>query len=185
MQARNGNLRLDSGVYVGFAGFVLDTAGVCQHSVITAVGSEPTPTLDAFEATCARFPDRATTTVRYFNIGDQHNEQVAAVRMNHRWFPMARWTRDDYSGKWIVRRSPPPPPPPKTPPRADITFLLNCSATANALIPSLCKVSFDVLHAIDGVHDWHFVGAGLVVDAQRGLVVADATPSSALSGRSP
>ena len=173
MQARNGNLRLDSGVYVGFAGFVLDTAGVCQHSVITAVGSEPTPTLDAFEATCARFPDRATTTVRYFNIGDQHNEQVAAVRMNHRWFPMARWTRDDYSGKWIVRRSPPPPPPPKTPPRADITFLLNCSATANALIPSLCKVSFDVLHAIDGVHDWHFVGAGLVVDAQRGLVVAD------------
>ena len=35
MQARNGNVRLDAGVYVAFAGFVLDTAGVAQHSVIT------------------------------------------------------------------------------------------------------------------------------------------------------
>ena len=34
-------------------------------------------------------------------------------------------------------------------------------------------MSFDVLHAIDGVHDWHFVGAGVVVDAAAGLVAVD------------
>ena len=44
---------------------------------------------------------------------------------------------------------------------------------ALAQVSCLCKVSFDVLHAIDGVHDWHFVGAGVVVDAAAGLVAVD------------
>ena len=35
--ARNGNLDRTSGVYVAFAGFVLDAAGVPAHSVVVAV----------------------------------------------------------------------------------------------------------------------------------------------------
>ena len=45
--ARNGNLDIRSGVYVAFAGFVLDTAGVPAHSVVVALGDEPTPDVEA------------------------------------------------------------------------------------------------------------------------------------------
>lgn len=172
MQARNGNLRLDSGVYVAFAGFVLDAAGVFQHTVITRVGNRRTPSLEAAEEAFRSLPDGETTTVRFFNIGDQHNEQVAMVRMNHRWFPMQFWRRNDETGAWDRRFCPAPPPCP-VPKPSPVKFLLNRSEAANSIIPSLCKVSFNVLHAVDGVHDRHFVGSGLVVDASQGLVVVD------------
>ena len=101
---------------------------------------------------------------------------------------MARWTRfteengsaaagtpttGSVKGEVWRRRDLPPPPPPATPPVSPCSFLLNRSEAANRVIPCLCKVSFNVLHAIDGVYEWHFAGAGLVVCAERGLVVTD------------
>lgn len=56
-QARNGHLHLDSGVYLAYAGFIFDAAGVGNHSVVTQVGSTRTPTLEALEAAMQALPD--------------------------------------------------------------------------------------------------------------------------------
>ena len=135
----------------------------------------PTPTLDALRRALTAKADGATVMVRYYNIGDKHNEQVAAVRLNHRWFKTKVWQRNDATGLWDAVSFPPAPalfsaaPSPPAP----VRFLLNRSPTANAVISCLCKVGFNVLHAVDGAHNWHFVGCGLVVCARRGLVVVD------------
>lgn len=42
-----------------------------NHSVVTQVGSTRTPTLEALEAALQALPDGTSTTVRYYNIGDQ------------------------------------------------------------------------------------------------------------------
>ena len=91
--ARNGNLDIRSGVYVAFAGFVLDTAGVPAHSVVVALGDEPTPDVEAFEHAAAKLRDGQRVTVRFYNIGDQYNEQITVVRVNRRWFKRSPvWT---------------------------------------------------------------------------------------------
>ncbi len=94
------------------------------------------------------------------------------MRLNHRWFPVRVWTRNDVTGLWDCANHPAPPGKAALPP-SPVGFLLNRSATANTVIPSLCKVTFNALVALDGLHGWHFTGCGLVVCAARGLVVVD------------
>jgi len=86
-QARNGNLTIGEGLYIAQAGFSLDFAGVAGHSVITKVAGKPTRSLEDLETALSSRADGETVAIRYFNIGDKHNLQVAMVRLNHRWFP--------------------------------------------------------------------------------------------------
>mmetsp|Transcript_18302 Transcript_18302/g.27589 ORF Transcript_18302/g.27589 Transcript_18302/m.27589 type:complete len:1118 (-) Transcript_18302:268-3621(-) len=231
---RNGNLDDRTGVYVAYAGFVLDAAGVPCHSVLTTLGEFSTPDLDALESAISKFNDGDRIVARFYNIGDRFNDQVATLRINLRWFPPRRWKRQDpsltdlmhntntqsgccccwtsrslsfftQSVKKLPSNSISLPNgvvvalgnknntshrqknkntgqdktlpissivPPESP--ASATFQRTCGEpAANAIVSSLCKVSFDVLHAIDGVVDWHFAGTGVVVDAKRGLVAVD------------
>ena len=170
-QARNGNLEIGSGCYVASSGFSFDAGGVSQHTVITAVGGKRTRNLEEMRLALDR-ADEDTVAVRYFIIGDKNNENVAMVRLNHRWFRTRVYSRNDVTGLWdpVVFSTPPRSP---TPAPSSVGFLLNRSENANKIIPSLCKVCFNVLHAIDGVAEWRFTGNGLVVCAERGIVVVD------------
>ena len=124
--------------------------------------------------------------VRYYAVGDSFNAQVALVRVNYRWFKLHRWRRRDphfneipvdanasFRACWESTQI----ETNKTPYTEDApaaTFQRShATAAANSVVSCICKVSFDVLHAVDGVHDWHFAGCGIVVDAERGLVSTD------------
>ena len=202
---RNGNLDDRSGVYVAFAGFVLDAAGVPSHSVLSALGDRKTPDLDALELAISKLKDGDRVVARFYHIGDRFNDQVATLRVNTRWFPPRRWSRTDptlasleavsldatvracWSSRPITlvhsasmaqlttnghsRTLPQLEEEEEEPVSA--TFQRTCGDVANGAVSSLCKVSFDVVHAIDGVVDWHFAGTGIVVDAKRGLVAVD------------
>ena len=196
VQARNGNLKIGSGLYVASAGFSFDAAGIREHTIITRVGTTRTTSLQNFQEAMAAVADGTTVVVHFYNIGDRHNVQVVSVRVNHRWFPMKQWHRNDITGLWDSSNfrdnfgsnslSQEKALPAKKSDQevnfkllkvpeiaAPVGFTLNLSPAANRVIPSLCKVTFNVLHAIDGVHEWHFTGCGLVVCAQRGLVLVD------------
>ena len=196
VQARNGNLKIGSGLYVASAGFSFDAAGVKEHSIVARVGTTRTTSLQEFQKAMAAVADGNTVVVRFYNIGDRHNVQVVSVRVNHRWFPMKQWHRNDTTGLWdsinyndtLASRSESQGLAlqsddgnqeisvkllPVQEIAAPVGLTLNLSAAANRVIPSLCKVTFNVLHAIDGVHEWHFTGCGLVVCAKRGLVLVD------------
>lgn len=144
----------------------------------------------------AAVADGTTVVVHFYNIGDRHNVQVVSVRVNHRWFPMKQWHRNDVTGLWDSMSFNDTLPSdsgaqgkalqaenksqettakllPVPEVAAPVGFMLNLSPAANRVIPSLCKVTFNVLHAIDGVHEWQFTGCGLVVCAKRGLVLVD------------
>ena len=191
-KARNGNVAMGSGLYVASAGFSFDAAGIGQDAVITRVGSTKTTSLLSMRQAMTAVADGATVVVRFYNVGDRHNAQVVTVRVNHRWFPTKQWRRNDATGLWdptVFNDRPSSTIQPQRsrkakhlgqeaaaklfPPAAPVGFLLNRSPTANVVIPCLCKVTFNVWHAIDGAHDWHFIGCGLVVCARRGLVLVD------------
>jgi len=98
---------------------------------------------------------------------------VSLGTVDRRWFPMRRCARDDATGRWPCAESPPPPPPPDRPAPATTSFPGNGDPAARRLAASLAMVDFDAPYRIDGLHGGRFQGAGLVVDAERGLVLVD------------
>jgi S1-C subfamily serine protease len=170
-QARNHSVPV-TGLYLAWAGYVFSRANVPTHIVVTAVGGEPVTTLTEFEAAMARFPHGARVPVRYFELADARTEKVAVITHDRRWFPMRRCTRDDETGSWPCSASPAPPPEAPAAPTTT-RFPREERRPARDLAPSLAMVDFDIPYRLDGIHGERFRGTGLVVDAERGLVVVD------------
>jgi len=160
------------GVYLASPGFVFSRAGLPPGAVITEVNGIATPNLASFEAEMARYAEGEQTPIRFHMLRNPRMPGVGVLKANRRWFSMQRCTRDDETGRWPCVASPPAPPPPPLEPattRIDTTG----PRPVKKLAPSLVLVSNNIPYLIDGVHHDRFVGTGLVVDAEKGLVVVD------------
>ena len=94
------------------------------------------------------------------------------MRMERRWFPARECRRDDVAGTWPCTDLAPGPPP--KPAAASSTALPEARDPVIArLAPSLVHLTFDMPFAISGITDRNYHGTGLLVDAERGLVVTD------------
>jgi S1-C subfamily serine protease len=170
-QARNHGVPV-GGAYVAEPGYVLWQAGVPHNAVITEIDGEPIPTLGAFIEALARTPARDRVPVRYFELGSPRRGAVAVVTADRRWFPARHCVREDGTGSWPCRDLPDPPPPRPVEP-ATARLEADGPKALRRLAPSLVIVDYDIPYRLDGVHGDRFRGAGLVVDAEKGLVVVD------------
>ncbi len=170
-QARGAGVAV-AGIAVAFPGYAFGRAGIPRQVVVTHVDGAPVADLDAFEAALAARPDGAPLRVRYFHLANPGSPVLGVFRVDRRWFPMQQCVRDDASGLWPCRPSPPPPPG-RPPEPATVSLDVAGPRAARELAPSLAVVDFDVPFMIDGVQGSAFQGAGLVVDAEAGLVVVD------------
>lgn len=170
-QARNHGVPV-AGVFVANPGYSFSRVGLPPGAVITHVKGVATPTLEAFEAEMASYPDGATVPLRYWLLDSPRSPGIAVIRVDRRWFSMQRCTRDDATGRWPCQASPSGPEPE---PRSPVTTSLDVDGerAVRAVAPSLVMVEFDIPYRLDGVHGDRFQGAGLVVDAEHGLVVVD------------
>lgn len=170
-RARNPQVAL-AGVYVANSGYVLAPLDLDRGAVIRAIAGVPTPDLAAAEAVLAGLPHGLPFTVRWIDLEAPTREHITVATMDRRWFAMQRCTRDDASGLWPS--TPFPLPPARVPRTAATTrFPPSDDLRIQLLQPSLVTVTFTVPYKIDGVHGSHFEGAGLIVDAERGLVLVD------------
>jgi len=170
-QARHA-LVAPEGAYVASSGYVLAGGGIGARAIITAVGDTPVYNLDDAQAALEALPDGARVPVRYFDLGDSHASKVGVITMDRRWFPMRRCTWQAQTGTWPCVDSPPPPPSPALIP-ASTTFPDEAHRLEDKLAPSMVLVHFEIPYRVEGVYGASFVGAGLVVDAEKGLVVVD------------
>lgn len=170
-QARHINVPI-KGVYVANPGYVLGAAAIPRGAVITEVDGRPVNTLADFEAILRELRDAERATVRFFTIEDPLTAQWRVMRMDRRWFPIRSCKRDDASGFWPC--TPWPEGLPAEPPKpASTTFPKSNDPIVNRVAPSLVLVNFDMPYSVSGITDRHYYGTGLVVDAERGLVVVD------------
>ncbi|NOY63777.1 MAG: hypothetical protein GXP10_11620, partial [Gammaproteobacteria bacterium] len=145
---------------------------ISRGTVITALNNTPTQTLDAFEAILDTLADGDKVAMRYFSLSDPRREVESVITMDRDWFGVRRCTRDPHSGFWpchdLAKGPQPTPQQPGT-----TSFAETDDLRGKTIMPSLVLVDFDMPYQIDGVRGTHYVGTGLVVDAQRGLVVVD------------
>jgi S1-C subfamily serine protease len=161
-QARHFNVPT-RGVYVANPGYVLGAAGIPRGAVITEMDGHPVNTLADFEAGVARLGDGDHAAIRYITIDDPNGSQLRSMRMDRLWFPAHHWPCKDL------------PPGPSSKPTAvsSTQFPHFNDPRLSAIAPSLAMVTFDMPYAVSGITERNYHGTGVVVDAQRGLIVVD------------
>ncbi|WP_405240144.1 trypsin-like peptidase domain-containing protein [Lentisalinibacter orientalis] len=170
-QARHYNRPVD-GVYVANPGYVLSNSAIPRAAVLTELDSQPVSDLDDLESVLDGLADGERTSIRFVSLEDPRTSQLRSLRIDRRWFPSKRCRRDDDTGLWPCRELAAGPPP-EMPAVASTRFPPYDDRRAEALAPSLVLVNFDLPYTISGVAERHYYGTGLVVDAERGLVVVD------------
>ncbi len=170
-QARNHAVPV-GGVFVASSGYMISRAGIPAGAVITSVADQPTPTLEEFERVMTGLADGEQVPVRYWVLGSSRNPTVAVMRVDRQWFGMRHCRWEERSGSWPCEASPEPPPR-VAPKPASTSFTSRNGKPLKKLLPSMVMVEYDIPYRLDGVHGDRFQGSGLVVDAERGLVVVD------------
>jgi S1-C subfamily serine protease len=161
-----------SGVFVANPGYALSSATVPRGAVISSVDGQPVPDLAAFEKIVAKLPDGGRVAMRYTTLDDPQGSETRVVRMDRSWFPARHCRRDDATGTWPCTDLPAAPAAPAAAP-ARTTFAATGNARADALAPSLVLVTFDMPFSVAGITERNYHGTGLLVDAERGLIVVD------------
>jgi pro-apoptotic serine protease NMA111 len=160
------------GAFVAASGYIFDAAGVPRGAIITELNSKKIDTLADFTAAIGELGDGARATVRYVTIDDPNTSQLRSIRIDRRWFPARQCQRDDHIGYWPCTdlasnaKLELPAPASAQLPRIDDRY-------ATAIAPSLVFVTFDMPYAVSGVTERNYHGAGLIIDAERGLIITD------------
>jgi S1-C subfamily serine protease len=105
-------------------------------------------------------------------IDDPNGSQLRSIRMDRLWFPARHCDRNDTTGIWDCKDLAPGPAS-KPPTVSSTRFPTYKDPRMSALAPSLAMVTFDMPYSVSGITERNYHGTGLVVDAQRGLVVVD------------
>jgi S1-C subfamily serine protease len=170
-QARHFNVPT-RGVYVANPGYVFGAAGIPRGAVIETLNGKPTDTLAQFETGIEALANGERVPLRYITIDDPNNSELRVVRMDRLWFPGHHCDRDDAAGLWNCKNLAAGAPP-KPQAMSSTVFAHFSDPRMNALAPSLAMVTFDMPYSVSGITERNYHGTGLIVDAQRGLVVVD------------
>ncbi|CAG8638994.1 14543_t:CDS:2, partial [Ambispora leptoticha] len=160
------------GVYVAEPAGMFRLDGPDHGWIIASVDNKPTPNLQAFIDAIKDIPDRERIPVVYYSIADIHTTSVAVVQVERHWSRFRLAIRNDSTGLWDFQDLGPPPLPKELQPATARFIEMDESlGAAKDLIASLVKVSYYMPCRIDGFPKSRKQGAGLVVDAEKGLIV--------------
>ncbi|KAK9694964.1 hypothetical protein K7432_013217 [Basidiobolus ranarum] len=160
------------GVYVSEPSGMFRLEGQDNGWIISSVDNKPTPNIDEFIQVMKDIPDQERIRVVYYSIADTHTSSVAVVQVERHWSNFKLAIRNDELGIWdFTSLGDPIPPRPPKPATAKFVTLDNSLGAGKILINSMVRVSYYMPCKIDGFPKSRKQGAGLILDAQRGLVV--------------
>jgi S1-C subfamily serine protease len=142
--------------------------------IIQTVDHKKVPDLKSFVEVMKKIPDKARVVVTYKHLRDLHTLNTTVIHVDRHWSSvMKRAVRNDKTGLWDFTSiaEPLPPVPPK---RRSAAFIeldhMPHQATAD-LIRSFVHVSCSMPIKLDGFPKNRRWGMGLVIDAEKGLVL--------------
>ena len=159
------------GVIVADAGYAMGRAGIRDDAILDSIDGQAVETLDQAEALLSSRPHGSPVRVRWHSLHDPRMEQLSVVTVDRLWWPMQRCARGE-DGAWPCAASPDAPPT-TAPAVASASVSAEGPRAVRRLAPSMVLVSFDVPFPVEGTGGTSFQGHGLVVDAERGLVICD------------
>ena len=142
--------------------------------IIESVDQKKTPNLDAFIEVMKSIPDRARVVVTYKHLSDLHTLNTSIIFIDRHWTSKMRLAvRNDKTGLWdFSDLGDPVPATPSTRRKADFVRLDTVAHPAAAdIVRSFVRVSCTMPLKLDGFPRTRKIGFGLVINAEKGLVV--------------
>jgi pro-apoptotic serine protease NMA111 len=142
--------------------------------IVQTVSNQKTPDLDTFIDVVKRIPDKARVVVTYKHLRDLHTLNTSVIYVDRHWASkMKLAVRNDETGLWdFSDLADPLPPVPPVPHKAAFIQLEHTSHPAVAeLVRSFVHVRCTMPVKLDGFPKNRKWGMGLVIDADKGLVV--------------
>jgi S1-C subfamily serine protease len=159
------------GVYVARPGYMLSSI-LRTGTVITHLDGHPVPNLDAFVKAVEGIADKQAFTLKSLVASEPHRPRVATANMDRTWFDAQRCRRVDGERGWACVPLRPAPDSPTLKPVTAAPMMVT-HKIARKLATGMVMVRFRVPYRTNGVYSGGFVGVGLVVDAEKGLVLVD------------
>ena len=160
--------------------FVAEAAGSFRFEstesgwLIESIDQKKTPDLDSFIEVMKGIPDRARVVVTYKHLRDLHTLNTSIVYVDRHWTSKMRMAiRNDETGLWDFSDiGEPLAAAPPVPRRADFIKLDSVSHPAAAdVVRSFVRISCTMPVKLDGFPRARKIGFGLVIDADKGLVI--------------
>ncbi|KAK2757567.1 hypothetical protein FQN54_004536 [Arachnomyces sp. PD_36] len=142
--------------------------------IIESIDQRPARNLDEFVGIMKTIPDRTRVVLSYKNIRDLHTRGTCIIHIDRHWHPQMRLAeRNDETGLWdFTDIGEPLPAIPPVPRKADFIQLDGVNHPAAAeIVRSFVRVSCVMPVKIDGYPQARKTGFGLVIDAEKGMVV--------------
>ncbi len=162
------------GVYVCEAAGSFRFDGIESGWLIESVDKKKTPNLDAFIEVMKTIPDRARVVVTHKHLTNLHTLNTTIIFIDRHWSKTMRMAiRNDDTGVWDfsdIGQPLPAAPPQKR--KADFVKLDAVAHPAAAdIVRSFVRVSCTMPLKLDGFPRTCKVGFGLVINAEKGLVI--------------
>ncbi len=158
------------GLMLAANGYSFYTAGVPEDAVLDELDGVALGTLDDLVGAVAALPEGARVPVRFHTLDDPAAIRTAVLRIDRTWFPLQVCTQA--GGDWPCEDVRQPAQPRETAARGT-TPAPEGARAARRLASSLVAVGFTVPYRTEGVPGSSYLGAGLVIDAEQGLVLVD------------
>ncbi|KAI3398838.1 hypothetical protein diail_8529 [Diaporthe ilicicola] len=142
--------------------------------ILQTLDHKKVPDLETFIEVAKGIPDKARVVVTYKHLRDLHTLNTTIIYIDRHWSSkMKLAVRNDESGVWdFTDLADPIPPVPPVPRKASFIQLEHTSHPAVAeLVKSFVHVNCTMPVKLDGFPKNRKWGMGLVVDADKGLVV--------------
>ncbi len=164
----------DAGVYCCEASGSFRFEGSESGWLIHTIDNKPTPNLDTFIEVMKGVPDRSRVVVTYKHLRDMHTLNTSIMLVDRHWHKQMRLAvRNDVTGVWDFSEiGEPLPPQAPVSRRANFIQMEGTKHPAAVdIIRSFVRVSANLPVKLDGFPKARKIGFGLVIDAEKGLVV--------------
>jgi hypothetical protein len=162
------------GVYVCESAGSFKLENTVAGWIIDSIDKRPIHNLNEFVEVMKGIPDRTRVVISYRHIRDLHTKGTSIIYVDRHWHPKMRLAvRNDESGIWDFSDiADPIPAEPPVPMEANFIQLDGISQPAAAeIVRSFVRVSCIMPLKLDGYPQAKKTGFGLVIDAEKGLVV--------------
>ncbi|KAF2239461.1 Pro-apoptotic serine protease NMA111 [Viridothelium virens] len=164
----------DAGVYCCEAAGSFRYESAESGWLIQTVDNKDTPDLDAFINVMKDIPDRARVVITYKHLRDLHSLHTSIIPIDRHWSSKLRLAvRNDSTGLWdFTDIADPLPPVPLVPRKANFIKMESSKyAGAADVIRSFVRITASMPVKLDGFPRTRKIGYGLVIDADKGLVI--------------